>query len=67
MINKEYKDVDPQETLEWIESIKSIIDTSGAERTHFILGKLIEFARRNGMRMPYSATTDYLNTIPIDQ
>jgi len=29
MINKEYKDVDPQETLEWIESIKSIIDTSG--------------------------------------
>ena len=45
MINKEYKDVDPQETLEWIESIKSIIDTAGAERTHFILGKLIGFAR----------------------
>jgi len=67
MINKEYKDVDPQETLEWIESIKSIIDTSGSERTHFILGKLIEFARRNGMRMPYSANTDYLNTIPIAQ
>ena len=67
MIYKEYKDVDPQETLEWIESIKSIIDTSGSERTHFILGKLIEFARRNGMRMPYSATTDYLNTIPIAQ
>ena len=63
-INK-YNDIDPEETLEWIESIQSILDTSGSERTHFILGKLIAFARRNGMRMPYSATTDYVNTISV--
>ena len=67
MTNYKYKDIDPQETFEWIESIKSILDTSGTERTHFILKKLIEFARRNGIRMPYSATTDYVNTIPIGQ
>ena len=67
MIINKYKDVDPQETLEWIESIRSILETSGIERTHFILERLIEFARRNGVRMPYSATTDYVNTIPVGQ
>ena len=59
-----YKDSDPQETQEWIDSIRSILETSGTDRTHFLLEKLIEFARRNGVRMPYSATTDYVNTIP---
>lgn len=67
MVNNRYKDTDPQETQEWIESINSILETSGIERTHFILEKLIEFARRNGLRMPYSATTDYVNTIPVSQ
>ncbi|MBC8255851.1 MAG: hypothetical protein H8E85_00910 [Candidatus Marinimicrobia bacterium] len=59
-----YKDSDPQETQEWIDSIRSILETSGTGRTHFLLEKLIEFARRNGVRMPYSANTDYVNTIP---
>ena len=67
MVNNKYKDTDPQETQEWIESIRSILDSSGTKRTHFILEKLIEFARRNGLRMPYSATTDYVNTIPVSQ
>ena len=65
--NKAYIDSDVQETQEWIDSIRSILETSGIDRTHFILEKLIEFARRNGIRMPYSATTDYINTIPISQ
>ncbi len=63
----QYQDPDPQETQEWIESIRSILETSGVDRTHFIIEKLIEFARRNGVRLPYSATTDYVNTIPLSQ
>ena len=60
-----YSDQDPLETQEWIESIRSILETSGTDRTHFILEKIIEYARRNGVRMPYSANTDYVNTIPV--
>ena len=63
--NKPYIDLDSQETQEWIDSLRSILETSGIDRTHFILEKLIEFSRRNGVRMPYSATTDYVNTIPL--
>ena len=67
MSNKPYIDNDPQETQEWLDSIKSILETSGKERAHYILEKLIEYSRRNGIRMPYSATTDYVNTIPLSQ
>ena len=65
--NLNNKDIDPQETREWIDSIHSILETSGIDRTHFLLEKLLEFARRNGVRMPYSASTDYVNTIPVGQ
>ena len=41
-------DLDPIETREWIDSIKSLIHHSGSERAHFILDKLISYTRRNG-------------------
>ena len=64
---KPYIDSDPQETREWIDSIRSILESSGVDRTRFLLEKLLEFARRNGVRMPYSPSTDYVNTIPVEQ
>ena len=60
-------DIDPIETQEWIDSIKSLIHHSGSERAHFILDKLISYSRRNGIRMPFQANTDYVNTIPLDE
>ncbi|MCI0401305.1 MAG: pyruvate dehydrogenase (acetyl-transferring), homodimeric type [Gammaproteobacteria bacterium] len=60
----ETKDLDPQETQEWIESLEAILDVEGLERAHFLLEKLIDKARRSGAYLPYSANTAYLNTIP---
>lgn len=60
-------DIDPSETLEWIDALDAVIEEEGAERAHFLLEKLIDKARRNGAYLPYSATTAYLNTIPVDQ
>ena len=59
-----YKDIDPIETQEWLDSMDSVIKSSGQKRSHFLLEKIIQYARRNGIRMPYSANTDYVNTIP---
>ena len=67
MNKKSYKDTDPQETQDWLDSINAILETSGINRTHFIIEKIVEYARRHGVRMPYSATTDYVNTIPVSQ
>ena len=61
------KDVDPQETQEWLESIDAVLNVHGAERAHWLLEQLVDHARRQGAYLPYSAETAYLNTIPTHQ
>ena len=62
---KEFLDTDPQETQDWIDSISALIEEKGLERTHYIIEKLIDFSRRNGIKIPFSANTDYVNTISL--
>ena len=62
MITK-YKDQDPQETQEWIESIEDALEEHGYERTRFLLEKLIDYAQTKGARLPFNTSTPYINTI----
>ena len=62
-----HKDSDQQATLDWIESLNSVIENEGVERAHYILERLIEYSRRHGVRLPYSPCTAYCNTIPLEQ
>ncbi|MEX2481556.1 MAG: pyruvate dehydrogenase (acetyl-transferring), homodimeric type, partial [Gammaproteobacteria bacterium] len=57
-------DKDPQETQEWLDALDAVIEVEGVERSHYLLEKLIEKARRSGVNLPYSARTAYINTIP---
>jgi len=59
-----FDDIDPIETGEWIESIDSVLTQHGPERAHFLLNRMIDFARRSGAYLPYTPNTAYLNTIP---
>jgi pyruvate dehydrogenase E1 component len=58
-----FDDIDPVETREWLESIDSVLGQHGPERAHFLLNRMIDFARRSGAYLPYSPNTAYLNTI----
>ncbi|MBB5019528.1 pyruvate dehydrogenase E1 component [Chitinivorax tropicus] len=58
-------DIDPQETSEWLESLDAVIENEGEERAHFLIEKLIDEARQKGADIPYSANTQYVNTIPV--
>ena len=58
-------DEDPIETREWLDSIDSVISQHGPERAHFILNKMVDYARRSGTYLPFSHNTAYLNTIPV--
>jgi pyruvate dehydrogenase E1 component len=60
-------DTDPQETREWQEALAGVIEKEGAERAHFLIEGMIAQAREEGIDIPYSATTEYTNTIPVDQ
>ncbi|MDR1708258.1 MAG: pyruvate dehydrogenase (acetyl-transferring), homodimeric type, partial [Candidatus Accumulibacter sp.] len=59
-------DSDPQETLEWMGALAGVLEHEGAERVHFLIQKLIAEAREEGIDLPYSATTEYINTIPVE-
>lgn len=64
---KETKDIDPKETQEWLASLESVLNTDGVERAHYLLETLIERASLDGMDLPYSANTPYVNTIPLSK
>ena len=58
-------DTDPQETREWHEALLAVIEKEGTERAHFLIEQMIAQAREEGIDIPYSATTEYVNTIPV--
>jgi pyruvate dehydrogenase E1 component len=60
-------DPDLQETREWLDALDAVIEQEGPERAHFLIERLIEMAHQAGINIPYSANTDYINTIPADQ
>jgi pyruvate dehydrogenase E1 component len=60
-------DVDPAETAEWLESLDYVLDRKGPERVQQLLTALESAAIRNGVELPFTATTPYVNTIPRDK
>jgi pyruvate dehydrogenase E1 component len=58
-------DLDSLETREWLDALDSVLEFEGGDRAGFLLDSLISEARRKGAPVPYSATTPYLNTIPL--
>ncbi|HML80978.1 MAG: pyruvate dehydrogenase (acetyl-transferring), homodimeric type [Thiomonas sp.] len=59
-------DADPQETREWLDALDALIAAEGPQRAHFVLESLIAEARQNGVDVPFSANTAYVNTIATD-
>ena len=60
-------DVDPTETHEWLESIQAVLRGQGPARAQFLLGRLIEWGKKEGVVLPFTANTPYVNTIPVSE
>ncbi len=61
------KTVEQIELEEWLESLDYVIQSGGEERTRDLLKALQERAHFEGIKMPFSANTPYLNTIPAEE
>ena len=55
------------ETREWLESLDYVLQTGGPEQVRRLLRQLELHAYETGVRLPFSANTPYINTIPADQ
>ena len=60
------QDQDPQETREWLDALSAVIHAEGRDRAHQLLEDVLDHARQAGVDMPFSATTAYVNTIPVE-
>ena len=43
------------------------LENQGPERVSYLLGELSEAAHREGVELPFTANTPYINTIPADK
>jgi pyruvate dehydrogenase E1 component len=60
-------DPDPQETSEWIESMRAVVAVEGPDRGRDLLERLVEEAQRGGAHVSLGLETPYVNTIPVSE
>ena len=66
-LTNQLPDRDPEETAEWLESLDDLIQEQGTERAQYIMRSLLQRAGAQSVGVPMVTTTDYVNTIPVDQ
>ncbi len=59
-------DRDVEETIDWVDAFEAVIEHQGPQRARFLLKKIMDEAIKNGILVPHSATTPYVNTIKPD-
>jgi pyruvate dehydrogenase E1 component len=64
---KDAAELDATETREWLDSLDYVLQSGGPAKVARLLRELTVHARQNGVRMPFSANTPYLNTISAEE
>src|SRR3972149_3774952 len=65
--NKELSELEAIETHEWLESLGHILQRGGPERVRRLLRQLQIHAQEAGVKLPFTANTPYINTIPAEE
>jgi pyruvate dehydrogenase E1 component len=64
---KEAAELDAVETREWLDSLDYVLASGGPVKVARLLRELTIHARQNGVKLPFTANTPYINTIPADE
>lgn len=65
--DRQFLESEAIELREWMESIDYVFYKKGPERVRTLLEHLYAHLARKGMKLPFSANTPYINTIPLHQ
>src|ERR671927_1252126 len=63
---KDAAEIDAIETREWLESLDYVLQSGGPGKVARLLRELTIHARQNGVKLPFTANTPYINTIAAD-
>ena len=64
---KDQAELDATETREWLESLDYVLQSGGPAKVARLLRALTVHARQNGVKLPFTANTPYINTISTDE
>jgi pyruvate dehydrogenase E1 component len=64
---KDAAELDATETREWLDSLDYVLQSGGPAKVARLLKELTVHARQNGVKLPFTANTPYINTIPADE
>jgi pyruvate dehydrogenase E1 component len=64
---KDAAELDAVETREWLESLDYVLQSGGPAKVARLLRELTIHAAENGVHLPFSANTPYINTISHDE
>ena len=64
---KDAAELDATETREWLDSLDYVLQSGGPAKVARLLRELTIHARQNGVKLPFTANTPYINTIPADE
>ncbi len=64
---KDAADLDATETREWLDSLDYVLQSGGQAKVARLLRELTLYAKQNGVKLPFTANTPYVNTIPADE
>ena len=64
MAPKDAAELEAVETREWLESLDYVLQSGGPVKVAQLLRELTLHATENGVRLPFTANTPYINSIP---
>jgi pyruvate dehydrogenase E1 component len=64
---KDAAELDATETREWLDSLDYVLQSGGPAKVARLLRELTIHARQNGVKLPFTASTPYINTISADE
>ena len=64
---KDAAELDAIETREWLDSVDYVLQSGGPVKVARLLRELTLYAKQNGVKLPFTANTSYVNTIPADE
>jgi pyruvate dehydrogenase E1 component len=64
---KDAAELDATETREWLDSLDYVLQSGGPAKVARLLRELTRYAKQNGVKLPFTANTPYVNTIPSDE
>jgi pyruvate dehydrogenase E1 component len=64
---KDAAELDSTEIREWLDSLDYVLQSGGPVKVARLLRELTIHARQSGVKLPFTANTPYINTIPVDE